>query len=424
MKIAFLNTSVSRRNGGVSEVARRLAQELQALEPGSVEVFGLRDDDFAADAAGWQPLQPRVFPATFPRNYGYARELLPALAAGQPELCHVHGLWAYPTLAARRWAQATGRPYVVTVHGMLDAWALRNSGWKKALVGTLLERRNLADAACLHAITPAEIQAIRDYGLSNPVCLIPNGVDLPPEGFQSPPAPWADRLPAGRKVLLYLGRIHPKKGLVPLIGAWELLHRQQYEALSEWSLAIAGWDQGGHEAELRARVQAAHLEAHIHFIGPQFGEAKAAAYHHARAFILPSFSEGLPLVVLEAWAHRKPVLMTEACNLPQGFAAEAALRIEPTAESIAQGLQTLFSRSDSARVAMGNAGRELVRQHFAWQAAAAEFAAGIRSGCARAEKPPRFRLHPDLPHRQKSPSCDNRHPGRARYLVSGGLNEV
>ena len=65
----------------------------------------------------------------------------------------------------------------------------------------------------------------------------------------------------------------------------------------------------------------------MHFPGPQFGTAKAAAYRRADAFVLPSLSEGLPMAILEAWAHEKPVLMTDACNLPEGFAARAAIRL-------------------------------------------------------------------------------------------------
>jgi glycosyltransferase involved in cell wall biosynthesis len=108
------------------------------------------------------------------------------------------------------------------------------------------------------------------------------------------------------------------------------------------------------------------------FLGPQFNEAKTACYRNCDAFILPSFSEGLPMVILEAWAYGKPVLMTPQCNLPEGFAADAAIRIEPNAESLAQGLHTLFQSSISDLQSTGARGRALVAGRFAWPKIATE----------------------------------------------------
>jgi len=102
------------------------------------------------------------------------------------------------------------------------------------------------------------------------------------------------------------------------------------------------------------------------FIGPQFHDEKAACYRACDAFILPSLSEGLPLVVLEAWAHAKPVLVTDACNLPEAFAARAGLRIGPDPDGIARGLIELMSLSDAARAELGANGRALVVERFSW----------------------------------------------------------
>jgi poly(glycerol-phosphate) alpha-glucosyltransferase len=109
----------------------------------------------------------------------------------------------------------------------------------------------------------------------------------------------------------------------------------------------------------------------VHFLGPQFGAARAAAYRNAQAFILPSFSEGLPMAVLEAWAHRLPVLMTRQCHLPEGFAAHAAMPLEPSPDSIAIGLENLFRAAAKDREEMGRRGRELVTARFSWSRVAA-----------------------------------------------------
>src|SRR6185503_10078115 len=192
------------------------------------------------DSRQWEPLRPRSFQSRGPRAYGFAPELAGALDDEKPDLAHVHGIWTYPTVAAQRWAGRHSRPYLVTIHGMLEPWALRNARWKKALAGALFENAALRRATCLHVNTEAELRSVRAYGLRNPICVIPNGVDLP-EASIAPLAPWAKRVDADAKVLLYLGRLHPKKGLPHLLSAWAAIRKS---ACAEgWHLAIAGWDQ-------------------------------------------------------------------------------------------------------------------------------------------------------------------------------------
>ena len=108
------------------------------------------------------------------------------------------------------------------------------------------------------------------------------------------------------------------------------------------------------------------IVANVHFPGPQFGPAKAAAYHHADAFILPSLSEGLPMVVLEAWSHQLPVVMTPQCHLPEGFETGAAICTEPDMASIVAALEILFSMDQMERMRMGHRGHQLVAERFAW----------------------------------------------------------
>lgn len=363
MKIAMLNASVSRKNGGIFEAARRLSQELAAQDGNEISVLGTADEFSEADRHEWQPISPNIFRPRYFRPYAFAPEFASTLHFSEPDICQVHGLWTYASLAAQRWHARTARPYIITVHGMLDPWALQNSRWKKKLIEALFERRNLTEAACLHAHTQAEVEAIRDFGLKNAVCVVPNGVDLPPAHDHASP-PWKDEVAPGKKILLYLGRLHPKKGLLALEEAWAKTKP------ADWELVILGWDQAGHSDLLKSRARA--LGINVHFAGPQFGHAKSAAYAHADAFILPSLSEGLPLVVLEAWANRLPVLMTPACNLPEGFSAKTAIEIQPSADSIAAGIKALTSMQPEERTAMGERGRALVERSYSWPSIASQ----------------------------------------------------
>jgi poly(glycerol-phosphate) alpha-glucosyltransferase len=377
--------SLSPKTGGFFQSVRRLSQTLHQEAVG-VEVFGLRDEWTDDALSAWHPIQARVFSPRGPRSYGFAPGLTQSLVAGEFDLLHRHGLWMYPSLACVRWHRQTKRPYVISPRGMLDPWAVRHSHWKKSLVGVLHENGFLRGASCLHALCQAEANSIRQYGLRNLVCLIPNGIDLPEHSPNVFP-PWQAASEAGCKVLLYLGRIHHKKNLLNLINAWAKIRKGGGARVKEWILAIAGYDQASHENELKVQCAALGVESSVRFPGPQFNEDKAACYYHCAAFILPSFSEGMPMVVLEAWSYGKPVLMTPECNLPEGFAAGAAIHIETKPEGIAEGLRQLIEMSDADRQAMGQRGLQLVSERFTWAKIASEMRVVYEWILGRGSKP-------------------------------------
>jgi poly(glycerol-phosphate) alpha-glucosyltransferase len=357
-----------------------------------VKVFGLRDEFTDADLAAWNPVTVAAFKPSWPKMIGRSPLLFDELQTFAPDISHTHGLWLYPGIAAKNYSRKNNRPYIISPHGMLDPWALKNSRWKKWISYRLFERENLRGARCLRALCASEAHSIRRLQLKNDIAVIPNGIDLPePENAGTQKAegkdpPWQEAVEPGRKVLLFLGRIHPKKGLVNLLKAWAKNRKSEIgnRKSEEWLLAIAGWDQGGHEQELKQLgtelgLAWADIRSHLPtpssilhppfsviFLGPQFNAAKAACYHHCDAFVLPSFSEGLPMVVLEAWANSKPVVMTPECNLPEGFQAGAALKVETTDAGLIAGLNDLQRMTGAERLAMGRRGHDLVVERFAW----------------------------------------------------------
>ena len=359
MRVGFLVGSISREAGGLFQSVRGLAKAVASTNA-DVRVFGIRDQQSAVDLQEWRPLSVQTFRPQI-RAWGYSNQLVPAMLDSELDILSVHGLWKYCSVGSHRWHQRTGRPYVVHPHGMLEPWAVRNARWKKRIAAALYENQHLRGAACLRALSEAEALSIRSYGLSNPICVIPNGIDLPDLRESN-----AKTQSANPKTLLYLGRLHPKKNISNLIRAWNETFKSQRGGGDRWVLAIAGWDQGGYEAQLRQLTTDLGLLTSVIFLGPQFGADKSKCYHSCDAFILPSLSEGLPMAVLEAWAHAKPVLMTPECNLPEGFEANAALRIGKAAEEIAAGLKVLREMSDDDRSQMGNRGRALVATRFSW----------------------------------------------------------
>lgn len=280
----------------------------------------------------------------------------------QPDLVHVHGLWSGPNRLLARRHQL---PAVIAPQGMLDPWAMQQKPRRKWLAWRLFEQANLARCGAVQAVSPAELQAVRQWGIGSPVAILPNAVALPePEALASLSVPaWKTAAPHKRH-LLFLSRFHPKKGIDVLLRTWQGLAGSPEQ--SDWRLVLAGY---GDQGELAERVASAQARGELHnvaVIGAVFGAEKAATFLAADAFVLPSYSEGLPMAALEAMAHRLPCLLSAACNIPEAFAAGAALTAEPDADALKASLLRLFSLSSGERNAMGAAGRALVAEHFSW----------------------------------------------------------
>jgi poly(glycerol-phosphate) alpha-glucosyltransferase len=141
-------------------------------------------------------------------------------------------------------------------------------------------------------------------------------------------------------------------------------------------LAIAGWGEPGEVAQLEAAVAAAGPG--VRFLGPVFGEAKQALLCESRFTILPSFGEGLPMAVLEGWAAGTPAIITPECNLPEGFAAGAALECGRSPDAIARALEQALALDDQAWLGMAHAARELAGGTFAAATIAERWAAAYR----------------------------------------------
>ena len=354
LRVLTLCSSLSNAAGGIFGVQKSLAMYCQRS---GVQVIaaGVEDSRWSSDRHEWQDIDANVFPGSFPRFYRrstglahFANEKGPAI-----DLVHLHGLWTYPSFLTRRLQTKFKKPSIVSPHGMLEGWALQNSLWKKRLVLWLFERKMLETATCIHALNENELNDIRKLGLKNPVCILPNGVENR-----------VGCLPLLKKnEVIFIGRLHPKKGLVNLIYAWSKIPE---EILKVWHLRIIGWDDGGHERELESLVRTMSLEGSVSMNGPLFGVEKQKVLDEARLFILPSKSEGLPIAVLEAWESGLPVIMTPHCNLDIGFRKGCAIQVDITAESIAEGLLKFFDQTDSEQAEMGRKGKRLVTDSFTW----------------------------------------------------------
>lgn len=359
MKVLLAVKSLLPGYGGPAFSVSRLAL---ALADAGVEV-GL----WAADqSAARTPLLPaNVFVQPLE---GSAAEILRSF--GRPDILHDNGIWLPHNHRLAKLAAAQGVVRVVSTRGMLDPWALNHKKLKKRLAWWLYQRRDLARAAYHHATAAAEADALQKLRLGVPLGLIPNGVDV---------AEAAERgnAPAPTRTALFLGRIHPVKGLSLLIEAWARLRPPG------WRLRIAGPDEIGHRAVLEQAVAAASLADTVRFLGPLHGAAKERAFAEADLFVLPSFSESFGMAVGEALAHGLPVLTTTGAPWPMLGERDCGWSVTATVEGLTEGLRLATALDSAALSAMGERGRNFVRKEFSWSRTARQFITAYQMLLAR-----------------------------------------
>jgi glycosyltransferase involved in cell wall biosynthesis len=354
---------LTRSAGGIYSSVLELSTRLNKHCDVEVAASGLKDLDYPEDESQWAHVEADVHEQLGPAAFGFSPGMWHHVLHDSMELVHLHGLWQFTSLISLWCTKITGTPHVVSPHGMLDEWALNNSRVRKNLALMFYEQKNLQSAFCIHALCESEYKSLRDIGLTVPICVIPNGVSIPDQS--------SAELPRSRQIL-YLGRIHSKKGIFELLDAWKLV-KENSSLAKGWTLKIAGWGDGKDISQLEKRISEMEATGGLSFVGPVFDEQKARLFFESSVFILPSKSEGLPMTVLEAWSHSTPVIMTKECNLSVGFEERAALPVTCTVDSIAAGISSLIAMNDEQREEMGENGKNLVVKSFSWEAVVREW---------------------------------------------------
>jgi glycosyltransferase involved in cell wall biosynthesis len=255
-------------------------------------------------------------------------------------------------------------PTVLAPHGSLEKWALKKSWWKKQIALRLYEGRNLRNANCLHACSEQEVAGIRDYGLKNAIAVIPNGIS---DSWLSSSGSGDEfreqfKLPKEKRIMLFLSRITPIKGLPMLIEALNLI--RQY--LDNWLLVIAGSDEFGHKARVVEKIEELKLEEYVRFTGLLTGQTKRNAFAASEFFILPSKREAAPVVILEALGSGIPVLATHGAPWEDLIRFRCGWWTEASVESISEAVKEGIGNSPEKLSAMGRRGKELVSTNYTW----------------------------------------------------------
>lgn len=358
MKIVSCLTSLTRNSGGLFTSVKELTNHVNSFHDVENVILGPYDNEFPDDIASWKPARTIDVPVlnNF-LHFNYSPNFLSVINSERPDIVHAHGLWQYQSIVVNRLKRRTGTPYVVSPHGMLDNWAVNHHKARKLIALYLYESSFLNSANTIRALCASEAESIRQLGIKSPIAIIPNGISPLSVNFV-PKIVKTNKSPV--KKLLYLGRIHEKKGIYNLVNAWSALNNQ------DWFLTIAGWGDKHSENRLSSLIKKVQNNRNIEYVGPVHGAAKDDLLSDCDAFILPSYSEGMPMAVLEAMAHSKFTVLTPQCNIPEAVAAGAALEIEPGISGLMTGLPKLFAMDDFARMQSGIKGSKLIESLFLW----------------------------------------------------------
>lgn len=268
------------------------------------------------------------------------------------DLIHLHGVWLPLFFVAGLLSRQQKIPFVVSPHGCFEEWALNHKPVKKAF--SLMTYQGMVNraASMFFATAEQEVESIRRLKIFQPIALIPNGVDVVVPPVRS--------LHNGKRIILFLSRIHPKKGLLDLVDAWSLVRDQN------WRIVIAGPDEGGHKTEVQAAIKNRGLESDFEFVGLVDGDRKTACFANAELFVLPTYSENFGIAVAEALAHELPVITTTGAPWKDLHDYRCGWWVTPGVEGLAKALTTALSTDAAELRVMGKRGRKLVLDKYSW----------------------------------------------------------
>lgn len=298
------------------------------------------------------------------------------LAASGLDIIHNHGLWMFTNVYARQVANQHQLPLVISPRGMLEAWSMRYSWYKKWLAWHLYEQKNLASATVFHATSDIEAESIRALGFKQPIALIPNGVSVVDPEQVAPRDVLEQKFPelADKRWLLCLCRLHPKKGLDQLLRVWKTLASNY----PDWHLIIAGPDVIGYLETLHSLTAELELQHRVTYTGMVSGDLKTAALGHAELFVLPTHSENFGIAIAEALMYGIPVITTTGTPWQDLQRHQCGWWIEKREPTLTAALIEGLELSLQDRQAMGQRGVALVKDKYSWQAVGEQMAAVYR----------------------------------------------
>lgn len=319
-----------------------------------------------------------VGPARLGRSPLMRKWLREQVASGNVDVVHNHSLWMMPNVYPGWATKGTPVPYIVSPRGTLSPWALSSGSKIKRFFWPFVQRPSMAHVTCFHATADAEYEDIRRMGYRQPVAVIPNGIDIPD---------LQPRTVTSTRTLLFLGRLHPVKGVDFLLRAWKVLAVE----FPDWSLKIVGPDNNDTARSLRALADNLTLPR-VEFAGPVYGAEKLNVYQASDLYVLPTHSENFAMTVAEALACGAPVVVSQGAPwsgvLGKGAGWWPEIGEGPLLATLRQAMA--IPRRDLAL--MGQAGRQWMADEFSWGSVAERMLATYSWVLGRGDRPACVRL--------------------------------
>lgn len=301
----------------------------------------------------------KTYPVQWRHSIWYSR----AMSVGvkelikQSEIVHGQGVWIHLNWITGKWARRYDKGLMISPRGALMPNALNRSYLKKRLAWAIMDKRNLRRADCLHACSEKELQGLRRLGLTNPVAVIPNGVEVP-QGI-------AERSCAkynGTKKLLFLSRLHPSKGVFELIEAWARLA----ERLPEWRLIMAGADYHNTRARLEVVIKEKKLSDSVRLVGAVYGDEKWRLLREADLFVLPTKTENFGIAIGEALASGVAVVTSKEAPWRGIEENDCGWRVPLGVDYLKEALEEAMSTEHTKLKEMGQRGKVYISQNYSW----------------------------------------------------------
>lgn len=358
MKIVHCIASLDKDRGGPSRSVPWTIEELLKLEEiNSVELLALRSDEPAIQKFS----SPKGEILFFRKGcLEYSLELKRYLKSNEADLYHGQGIWNLPIHILAKEARSQKKPYVISIRGMLEEWSLKQSRLKKKLALLLYQNYDLKHASCIHVTSQMEANSVRRLGYTQPIALIPNGINLSEYSFKS-------KTEKADKKVLFLSRIHKKKGIEVLIDAWSSLPSN---LKSEWSLEIVGNGEKEYINTLNNLAQEKGISKNFQISPAAYGDDKFDKYYSADIFVLPSYSENFGNVIGEALACGTPVITTQGTPWEIIEKNRAGKWIALSSENLKNALIALMELSFDTRLQLGENGRKLMEDNYSIESVA------------------------------------------------------